>query len=672
MKHTERMSTLSSISKTTFWCLLLFGFLIRIWKIGHASYFIDEVNLIRDSATAENYGTIFMQELERFNWYHRLPLLGIIIHAASQLLAPGTTYPAEWITRIPFALIGTATLPILYLATKQITRSSQAALWTMALSTLSVFHIYYSRETYDYSLVMFFTSGTLWMAFKLLHTGTRLTWPNCIFFVFFATGSLYSHLTCLIWLSCLSLIMAVCLLVSVKPRLWISTLWPWAVLMLTPYLIFSPFLHSLLIHGFTETDSLQHVYYLQWSSPIALLGRMGWGESFFRLLAFGIIAVSGFFVILRKKFGWVLMTGCFLFLCMLFMSQRSGGRFEIRYYSALFPLLMIAAGAGCSFIVTGTTAKFGKRGKWGMRAMLIVLLLFCQGPSVKAVVDLKYRGYYKYVAEWLNENVPENGIYAYNNVYELRGIPSVYPTPNRYPAYPFAWDGWRMYHQQHAEQHLISMFTRFPLMVFINERPQEYLSPKDRMIPPLPRNKLFINQVLLEDPAFQKLVHLHTHPNGNVQPGYEYADRIMIMYNTPEDLPELARRNGKNTYHYFGREWKYMKDQQMRDWRFVTDQGTIHFGKVSGSGTNTELRLTAVLPPHGGKVQLVNSNGRPIGNPVDISGNTIKEYHWQLPHIEKGTETSYTVVCPQTMNSSAGLLVHSADLIEQNTTVAHQ
>ena len=636
-KQSRRISSATLL----FWVLLCTGFILRIYWLGRASYFIDEVNMVRDSANVPGFWHIIQQELSRFTWYHRLPLLGIILHAVSQFLAAGQNYPAEWITRLPFAIFGTLTLPLVYGIGMQL-KNRATGLWAMAFMTFSVFHIYYSREAYDYSMFLFFVCGSVWGLLRILRSAERPSWKNGFIYLIFATGALYSHLTSLIWLSSLSLMLAIQLLRETHPRSWLSSLWSWAVLLALPYVLFTPFLWQLLVHGYTNTDDIQVIRALNWTAPGALIGRMGLGETIPRLFVFLIALICGSVSLLReKKQAKLLYAASALFLVLQLYMQRYG-RFEIRYYAALFPLFMLAAGAGCALIVDWVTKLRGARSGMIAAGVLAALLLILNGPSIAAVVQLKYRGYYKYVADWLVQNLPENGIYTYNNVYELRGIPMTYPTPGRFPAYPIAWDGWQMYHTQQVEARLISFFERFPLACFINERPPEYIDPAERKISPLPRNRLFMNQLILDDPAFQNLVKWKTHPSGNVQPGMEYSDHILIMYNRPEDLPDLAIRNNRPFYFYFGPEWEYTKDSQMRDWRTVSDRGAIHIGRVDNQTGPLQLTIVAAMPPSGGSVQLTDSTGKVIGTARQLSGQQIRQTTWNY-HNYHLTKLKHTI-----------------------------
>lgn len=610
----------SPVERRIFWALLLIGLALRLTLLGHASYQIDEVNVVRDATAASGAGEIYRTELARFLSYRCLPFFLVPIRWSAQLFHHGDGLPAEWIARLPFALIGVATLPILY-ALGCAVRNRRAGLWAMGMAACSVFHLYYSREAYAYSFLIFFAAASLWTGVELLRRmadpAAPPAWRWAAAFALAEAGLLQSHLTALPFVAAWNVGLVVGLLLKgrwgslfrgVRPLFWLLAFG-------IPLALFWPFLVRILTGSYTSTDTLVYTVYFTWAGVPALIGRMGWGEGGWVLWPFAAVLVVGVVALLRgwkdaRRWTGVLLVGQLVlyFALQAIIQERSKSRFEVRYYSALFPLLVVIAAVGLEGVIRAVSARLRMPRAGWVHATVAAALLLWLAPSIHAVTTLHCRGYdYKRAAEWVMRNVPERGAYAMFSVYELRGVPGAYPTPGRMHTFVSANSTAEDNRLRPPARLAERMFTRFPLVPLIEVAPNDELSRLAEIEPP-PRERLFMRSERLGDPSWHRLLRLKTFPPGEVQLNAADMDKLLISWNEPEDLPALAARRGERFYGVFGPEWLVHKDQQLNDWAVLQGAGVLVLGHVGEAPESALVRLP-VMAPAGGVLTVYGPDG---------------------------------------------------------------
>lgn len=614
---------MTSTQKFFFWLILATGLLFRLFNLGHASYQIDEINVVQFALQEKGLFTAYGTELDRFLLIHRLPLLMILLRASLQALgATVSAVPSEFVARLPFALIGVASLPLFFALGRRLA-GAKAGLLAMALAALSPFHIFYSREAYDYSMLICFSAGVLWAGLGFWDAvSTRKTFPMrwAIYYNVFAVLLLYAHLSGLVFLATWCMILGVLLLLNPATRAFNKVV-PTVAALGLPYFLFAPFLLKLLGGGWVDSDAGAAVRRISASIVPDLLGRMGWGQAWWALLPFVAALAAGVVVMLRAKTegrteGRVLL----LHLLIAFLLQAwllRVARFEIRYFATILPVLLVTAGIGLAAVCGWLSARIPKVGGW-LGGLLLLALFGWLGANAWLVTQMESRGAnFKGLAKWVNDNLPENGIYCFWNGYELRGVPSFYPTPGRFATFPITWSSAEDYRRLQVQERMVSLFQRFPTMAYTEYSPSDVLAPKVPYNKPVPRSELFMRQVWITDAAYDKLVQWKTFPMGNTQWNNEIMDRVLISYNLPEDLPELARKRGRSLYHYFGNDWRFAKDQQMNDWLVSTGSATVYLGNTEDHNVTGRLRILAMGAPHGGRLN-VYGFGRKLTENVDV------------------------------------------------------
>lgn len=619
-----------------FWILLGIALVTRSLWLGRASYQIDESELIKIALSHKTLFDVLRTELERFTFLHRLPLPQVILRLFAALWHWSGPVPPEWLMRLPSVLFGTATVALMY-GWGSVFGDRRVGLWAMTLCALSFFGVFYSREAYDYGLLIFFSTGTALSSALLMKdvlARNRFSWRTAGAYIFFSIGLLQSHLAGLLYLAplCAFFVLIVGRVKGLDGLLKGNAPVRWLVVLGTAYFFFMPFLFKL-TGGFavTERDIARRFSLAVFAG---LWGRLGWGESAVPLTLFALFWITGVFFLLRLQTAGNRTVGLFCFTQFMgyFLLQSwmlRVSRFEIRYYSPLFPLMLLFTAGGMVWIEDA----FARRGRvklapWVRRGMALILVIWSV-PNLSWILRLECRGFsnFKGIARWINENVPENGLYAFLNVYDLRGVPGTYPTSSRTGTSVTQWSSKEEHLKAKPVDQTRFFFTQFPTAFFVEVAPEDLFA-KNIADDFIPREELFARHVWLEDFYYDRLVRWKTHPLGDTQINVTNQHRVLISYNRPEDLPQMARARGMAAYHYFGREWSYARDHMQRHWMFTPNSATLWLGNAAERPVRIKMTLQAAGLPggclvsvyHGG--QLVMDKRRV---PAGVTSLTIPE-----------------------------------------------
>ncbi len=610
---------MNSASKRFVWfALLLAAAVLRFADLGRASYQIDEVVVVQESAGAKSYGEIYDRELNIFQTRHRLPLLFWVVRLACGLSGQEGPFYPEWIARLPMAMMGLAAVVLLYLIGKRLGGEGSGYI-CMALGGVSTYGAYYAREAYDYGIVMFAIAGVIWSGLRLLdgvaergRVTLRDAWP----FAAFSVLVIHAHLSNLLFLPGWQLALVV---LVVRRHGWRfalkSSVFPAAVLVFAlAYLSAGPFLLKLVTSGFVTTESTVANRFTLAAIP-AVLGRVTFGETPLRILAaVALVAVAlwrGHSPGSTSRLVALAATGLFFFMLQSWALRVS--RFEIRYYTALWPILTVLMGVGAHRIWQMVLLPRPAFVRLAGAAAGVGLWLWMAAPSCWAVVQLDCRGYnYKGIARWMQENLPEGGIYSWWNVYDARGVPQTYATPGRYMAYPLPWSSAEDYVRFRVKDRLTSFFQRFPNAVLVETAPADLLDPPKATYVPINRDELFARQEWIVDEAFQRLIDLHTSPQGEAQWESRFFHKFLISHTPREELPVLMQKQRRPQYSYFAPDWAYAKDRQMNDWMIASHTATLWMGNAASSNVLVRLALRAAAPPAGCRVNIYSADGRTL------------------------------------------------------------
>ncbi len=157
----ERASVLKSEG---FWLALIFGVgaSLRLYGLDFQSLWQDE-GLQYYVATQNSIGELFQQTRS----FH--PPLSFIVNHLFLLLGD-----SDFLLRLPSALFGIASLPVLYVLARDLT-SKKAAVFAVFVLALSPFHIWYSQEARMYSQLLFLSLLSSVLLLQALRRG-EVTW----------------------------------------------------------------------------------------------------------------------------------------------------------------------------------------------------------------------------------------------------------------------------------------------------------------------------------------------------------------------------------------------------------------------------------------------------------------------------------------------------------------
>ncbi len=380
-----------------FWAIVALGAVLRFYRIGAQSLWIDEILTIH----AANLG-----EALRFPDVFRNiqgPLHATIIHGIAILST------SEAVLRSISALFGVALIPVVYLLASDLV-DKRAGLFAALLTALSPFAIWYSQEVRNYSMLIFFSGVSTLMVWRLLERKGRgwtlyvaaivLGVLSNFATVFLALGHKIFALPRLFterrllgrWVLAYVVIL-VCLVPSILGLMhWMSiddvgdrvAVVPLAeegqllrgATTFTLYAI--PYSLYVMSYGYSLGPSSRE---LHTGSPARAFLRHA-GVVVPAMLAFVLACLAGFVRVSRSRRALTLVLAVVVFplagaLVLAFLNIKP---FNARYVSAMFPVLMVLGGAG--------VASLGVR--W--RTLLsLVIALFC----VVSLGNYYYRGSYK-------------------------------------------------------------------------------------------------------------------------------------------------------------------------------------------------------------------------------------------------------------------------------------
>lgn len=156
--------------------IVLVGFMLRIYKLGYQSLWIDE--LISILISSLNLNEIFGAVRMDIN----APLFYYLLHFWMDL------GKSELYLRFLSLILGLLSIPLIYLLADKLYGKAVGLLSAFLLS-ISPFHIWYSQEVRVYTLNLFLSLISIWFFFKILQNG-KLSYLG---FIISCSLSMYAH-----------------------------------------------------------------------------------------------------------------------------------------------------------------------------------------------------------------------------------------------------------------------------------------------------------------------------------------------------------------------------------------------------------------------------------------------------------------------------------------------
>jgi 4-amino-4-deoxy-L-arabinose transferase-like glycosyltransferase len=171
--------------KAWLWLIVIVGGILRFYRLDSQSLWADE-GLQYFVANNNSLGEIFSQVRS----FHP-PLSFLINHAFLQI------GQSEFFLRLPSALFGVASLPLVYMLARELT-SSRIALVSVGVLAVSPFHIWYSQEGRMYAEVLFLSLLSSVLLCQATKRGETRWW---LYYVLVSAAGMYTQIFMLLALA---------------------------------------------------------------------------------------------------------------------------------------------------------------------------------------------------------------------------------------------------------------------------------------------------------------------------------------------------------------------------------------------------------------------------------------------------------------------------------------
>ncbi|MCL1984503.1 MAG: glycosyltransferase family 39 protein [Methanomassiliicoccaceae archaeon] len=181
MRHAEILIVLS---------LLIVSLAMRFYNLSFQSLWIDE-------GATYYYSSFSFVELLTSGEYSP-PFFYVMQHWLLSLFGN-----SEWIMRVPSAIAGALSVPVMYLLVNKLLSSRNAALLAAFLLMFSQFHMYSSQDARPYAILVLFVLCEIYFYLDVLKKEDRRSWLlfvlfawaalNFSYFAIIPTGVLFSH-----------------------------------------------------------------------------------------------------------------------------------------------------------------------------------------------------------------------------------------------------------------------------------------------------------------------------------------------------------------------------------------------------------------------------------------------------------------------------------------------
>ena len=303
--------------------ITILGAVLRFYQLGFNSLWLDEAV----SYTITNTESLSAVWTGAFNDHHA-PLFFIIewiIHFIST---------SEFWLRVPSALAGTVTIPVIYFLGKELSNENVGLVAALLLA-VSPYHIYYSQEARMYAFVVLFVTLAYYLFFKASRSSDGrywvLMWLSCAaaFYTHFYTGFVI-----------IPLVIGYFLLRDIKNINWFAGGALAAFLLVLP--ILSSFLNqSGYFIGKVVTWGLNAV-----AIPFSTLIYFSFQNQIVAAFFF-LLFIFGLWLVVKKDRVLAITLSLFLMVPLLCSMVMSGYiPFNVRYHLYLLPLFLVVVSVG--------------------------------------------------------------------------------------------------------------------------------------------------------------------------------------------------------------------------------------------------------------------------------------------------------------------------------------
>lgn len=515
--------------------------------------------------------------------------------------------PTHFTVRLPFALMGMATLAVLFFFGRRL-RGWLGGLTILALAALNPFHLYTSRESYHYVEAAFFSSMTLlafWRLWQAVWAKEPMTRRNVLPWMILSVVTCHTHMATWSVFAAQWVVLAVSAHRAYRrePAEWKRAA-GWMVACGAAVTLFlSPWIYRALTQYLAEAERRFAHRAGDWSDWIRVVRGLGvsftFGDWIGGWLLFAAVLAAALWAILRARERRTLYARLglltlveFIFLALV-MAVIGKGRASSNYFAPVWPAFMALFGLAVCEI--GTAVSVRRSGRAGVvTAVLTLLLAAYWAVPVRAIVLLEGKPTpYKKIVHWLDHTLPPNTPVLVDRWYEPWNEMAVYAPSNAYvtftipdePVDAFVKNRWR-----ETARHF---FQQYPQAAFLeltkNHWTQPGVGPWD-----WPREHFARHEQIINEPGLV-LRRWGLAPRGGFYASNTNRLVIDVFYNTREDVLARARERGERAVMLYGETWgnakPFWQRGDFRHWRVMGDRAELEIYNV----TDERLRVGVIL-----------------------------------------------------------------------------
>jgi hypothetical protein len=563
----------------------LLALILRLYQLGGASPWIDEITVVSFAAPPKTPGeiirAIFEARLKGFTGQH-MPMQYVLANLVLPEGGASLTDVAARV-RLPFALFGALTIPLIALATRDV-YGVRAGVWTALLVAISFFHVYQSRDATSYGPLLFFHALSLCAAIRLgASTGPvsreTLRWAALLFVGL--VGMFFTHLISWFFAATVGLLAFLSLAVRILKKDPTAPIWSGPALMLVVIACAAlPFLQFPLaaaggagiVDDVRENPTFDLFAYQ--------LAAFGWGRGSGRMAAFAVALCWGVYAASRRASrSWFIAHIALIVVPAIIFFVVLMRDFFPRYLSVIFIPFIAFAGIALADIQERLAARSVVAGRLFAIAALAILALYHRAPfeTLYAIRDKLMP--FSIARDWIMANVPEGGLYMWRNGYFMREVPGALDTPGRqavYADHPNAGIPREVYARRSDLAR--DVFRRFPETFLITEPATSAFYLHHEL---WNWTTQFPHSVQFYDPTLAKLWKWGFSPHG-----YRTRDMATFVarWRTQHEILDELTRTGRPFAWPTGPGWRYAQTRE---------------GIVLASPSAEDARLMTAIPSPG-------------------------------------------------------------------------
>ena len=608
-----------------FLLLCLLGITLRLYRLGQSLLYIDEITITWFAALPRTVGNIFhdiyaanMQGFTGQNMPIQYALLNVFYHIYK---AFGIQEVSEFLTRLPYALTGILSLPLMYLTVKRVFNSRRIGLWALLLLSTSFSHVLRSRDATGYAPLMFFillnSYGLAGLMLPDEHQSRKKTVGFLVAFIFGVLGSFLTHLTSWFYLAPEGVVAAVVSFSRMRASFRQGNR---GKVFLRQHAVAFIMLGSLLVmalcfirfplavfkgHGIVDNNreypGLTHVLYQ--------VANFSWGQGAGRLAgAFAILTcalITGWKQNRSKVYTLVFLVT----LPVLLIATFNFRDVHPRYLSVVFPAYVALLAVGFSGAQDFIARHIRYRQTQVVFIVVVVLLLgaWLSGPY-RALYSMHRKLFPMYeLRQGLEQVLEPNAPYIWQNGYHARqlgqaykipghhSIPGIYPSGQPNPGQPFI--------AMNDQMRRLAM--ALPQAVLIVDEKDAFFQHEIYLWP----NRFYQHRLPIQNEPWVDQLYNWGFESIEYKPG---AVSFAVLYNTTEEVIERLRNESDKAIWPKGDAWQYQQIQNGMTLMSINGEATLQTANFVPEGNTYTVRFTG-LTTGSGSILLAGAGLPPNG-----------------------------------------------------------